>query len=102
MQAVLQSQKIAIIRPQGCLNTTNALELQQELSTTLTQDDVSSLLVDLAAVESFDSSGLMVLVSAFKLAQSLGKGFQLDSVSPAIKIILEVTQLDQILAICEN
>jgi anti-anti-sigma factor len=99
MQAVLNSPKIAVIRPQGYLNATNALEFERELSTTLAQDDVTSLLVDLAAVESVDSSGLMSLVSALKLAQKLGKGFQLDSVSPAIRIILELTQLDQVFAI---
>ncbi|HIK07765.1 MAG TPA: anti-sigma factor antagonist [Trichormus sp. M33_DOE_039] len=102
MQALLNSPKIAVIRPQGCLNATNSLEFERELSTTLAQDDVASLLVDLAAVESFDSSGLMSLVSALKLAQSLGKGFRLDSVSPAIRIILELTQLDEIFEISEG
>jgi anti-sigma B factor antagonist len=102
MQAVLKSPKMAVIRPHGCLNATNALEFERELSTTLVQDDVSSLLVDLAAVESFDSSGLMSLVSALKLAQSLDKGFQLDSVSPAIRMILELTQLDEIFDLSEG
>ncbi|MEA5566981.1 MULTISPECIES: STAS domain-containing protein [unclassified Anabaena] len=102
MEAVLKSPRIAVIRPQGYLNATNALEFERDLSTTLAQDDVSSLLVDLAAVESFDSSGLMSLVSALKLAQSLNKGFQLDSVSPAIRMILELTQLDEVFDLSEG
>ncbi|BCL36766.1 STAS domain-containing protein [Nostoc sp. MS1] len=101
MQAVLKSHKIQVIRPYGCLNATNALEFERDLTTTLAQEDVSSLFVDLADVESLDSSGLMALVSALKLAQNLGKGFQLYSVSPAIRIIFELTQLDCVFEIFE-
>jgi anti-sigma B factor antagonist len=99
MQAVLESPKITVIRPQGTLNATNALELERDLTTALTQDDTSILLVDLAAVESLDSAGLMALVSALKLAQSLGRSLQLDSVSPSIQMIFELTQLDGIFEI---
>ncbi|MBD2345036.1 STAS domain-containing protein [Anabaena subtropica] len=102
MQAVLKCPKIQVIRPHGCLNATNALEFERDLTTTLAQEDVSSLFVDLAAVESLDSSGLMALVSALKLAQNLDKSFQLYSVSPAIRIIFELTQLDAIFEIFED
>ncbi|AFY49998.1 anti-anti-sigma factor [Nostoc sp. PCC 7524] len=102
MQAVVESPKSVVISPQGYLNATNALEFERDLSTTLAQNDVSSLSVDLSQVESLDSSGLMALVSALKVAQSLGKGFRLDAVSPAIKIIFELTQLDQVFQICEE
>ncbi|QLE55231.1 STAS domain-containing protein [Nostoc sp. TCL26-01] len=99
MQAVLKCAKIQVVHPQGCLNATNALELERDLTTTLTQDEVSGLLLDLAKVESIDSAGLMALVSALKVAQTLGKSFQLYSVSPAIRIIFELTQLDDIFEI---
>ncbi|MEJ1930475.1 STAS domain-containing protein, partial [Nostoc sp. NIES-2111] len=99
---VLKSHKIQVIRPYGCLNATNALEFERDLTTTLAQEDISSLFVDLADVESLDSSGLMALVSALKLAQNLSKGFQLYSVSPAIRIIFELTQLDGVFEIFEH
>ncbi|BAY40355.1 anti-sigma factor antagonist [Nostoc sp. NIES-2111] len=102
MQTVLKSHKIQVIRPYGCLNATNALEFERDLTTTLAQEDISSLFVDLADVESLDSSGLMALVSALKLAQNLSKGFQLYSVSPAIRIIFELTQLDGVFEIFEH
>ncbi|HEY9800152.1 MAG TPA: STAS domain-containing protein [Leptolyngbyaceae cyanobacterium] len=102
MQAVLKSPNIQVIRPYGCLNATNALEFERDLTTTLAQEDVSSLYVDLADVESLDSCGLMALVSALKLAQNLGKGFQLYSVTPAIRIIFELTQLDGVFEIFEH
>ncbi|BAZ01756.1 anti-sigma-factor antagonist [Tolypothrix tenuis PCC 7101] len=99
MQAVLKCPKVTLIRPQGCLNAANALEFKRDLTTALTQDDTSILLVDLAAVESLDSAGLMALVSALKLAGSLGRSLQLGSVSPSIRIIFELTQLDQVFEI---
>ncbi|BAY14439.1 anti-sigma-factor antagonist [Nostoc sp. HK-01] len=94
MQAVLECPKITVIRPQGKLNAVNALEFERDLTAALTPNDVSILLVDLAAVESLDSAGLMALVSALKLAQNLGQSLKLCSVSPALKIIFELTQLD--------
>jgi anti-anti-sigma factor len=102
MQAVLESPKIAVIRPQNCLNAANALEFERHLTAALTQNDISMLVVDLAAVESLDSAGLMALVSALKLAQGLGRRFSLCTVSPAIKIIFELTQLDEVFEIIEG
>ncbi|MBW4477024.1 MAG: STAS domain-containing protein [Tolypothrix brevis GSE-NOS-MK-07-07A] len=102
MQALVESPKIAVIRPQSGLNAANALEFERNLTTALTQNDISILVVDFAAVESLDSAGLMALVSALKLAQSLGRRFSLCSVSPAIKIIFELTQLDEVFEIIEG
>ncbi|BAY26231.1 anti-sigma-factor antagonist [Calothrix sp. NIES-2100] len=99
MQAVLKCPQITVIRPQGCLNASNALEFERDLTTALTQDDTSILVVDLAEVESLDSAGLMALVSALKLAGSLGRSLRLSSVSAAIRIIFELTQLDQVFEI---
>jgi anti-sigma B factor antagonist len=102
MQALVESPKIAVIRPQSCLNAANALEFERDLTTALTQNDISILVVDFAAVESLDSAGLMALVSALKLAQSLGRRFSLCDVSPAIKIIFELTQLNEVFEIIEG
>jgi anti-sigma B factor antagonist len=102
MQALVESPKIAVIRPQICLNAVNALEFERNLTTALMQNDISILVVDFAAVESLDSAGLMTLVSALKLAQSLGRRFSLCAVSPAIKIIFELTQLDEVFEIIEG
>ena len=102
MQSVLESPKITVIRPQSSLNAANAWEFEQDLTRVLTQDDISILVVDLVAVESIDSAGLMALVSALKLAQSLGRRFSLCAVSPSIKIIFELTKLDEVFEIFEG
>jgi anti-sigma B factor antagonist len=58
--------------------------------------------VDLEQVESLDSAGLMALVSGVKLAQRLGLSLSLSSVSPTLKIIFELTQLDKVFEINLN
>ncbi|NWF61325.1 MAG: STAS domain-containing protein [Fischerella sp.] len=102
MQAVVNNPKITVIRPQGSLNAANALEFERDLTTALAQNRSSSLVVDLEQVEALDSAGLLALVSALKLAQSLGRRFSLCSVSPPIRIIFELTQLDRVFEIFEG
>jgi len=101
MQAILDYPRITLICPQGVLNATNATEFQRELETAVWERH-SNLLVDLEQVESLDSAGLMALVSALKLAQSLGKRFSLCSVSASMKIIFELTQLDRVFEIFDS
>ncbi|WP_373529207.1 STAS domain-containing protein [Nostoc sp.] len=102
MQAVLNYPKIAVIRPQGSLNAANALEFERDMTTALAQNDVSILVVNLAAVESLDSAGLMAFLSAHKLAISLGRSFRLCAVAPSIRIIFELTQLDKVFEILDG
>ena len=102
MQAVLNYPKIAVIRPQGDLNATNALEFERDMTTVLAQNGVSILVVDLAAVESLDSAGLMALLSTHKLALTLGRSFQICAVAPSIRIIFELTQLDKVFEILDS
>ncbi|MBD2441217.1 STAS domain-containing protein [Nostoc sp. FACHB-110] len=102
MQAALECSKIEVIRLQGNINAANVLECERDLTTALTQNDLSILAVDLAAVESLDSAGLMAFVSALKLAQNLGRSLKLCSVSPAIRIIFELTQLDGVFEFEDN
>ncbi|AKG23108.1 STAS domain-containing protein [Calothrix sp. 336/3] len=102
MQTTVNYPKISVIRPQGCLNVTNALEFERDLTQQLVQHKVSVLVIDLGLVELLDSTGLMALISGLKLAQSVGSHFRLCSVSPAIRMIFEVTQLESVFEISEG
>ncbi|KYC38003.1 anti-anti-sigma factor [Scytonema hofmannii PCC 7110] len=95
--------KIAVIRPQGSLSGSKALELDKDLRTALAKDELSALLLDLQSVESLDCSGLMAMVSALKLAQTKRKRFSLCCVPPSLRMIFELTQLDTVFEIfdCE-
>lgn len=102
MQAVVRYPKITHIRPQGNLNVTNALEFERDLTTALAQDSISMLLVDLEQVELLDSAALMALVSGLKVAQKLGRCFSLCSISPSLRIIFELSQLDTVFEIFDS
>jgi anti-sigma B factor antagonist len=102
MQAVLSQTKFTTVAPQGSLNASNALEFERDLTTALRHDGVQALLVNLKHVESLDSAGLMSLVSSLKLAQALNKRFCLCSISPAQRIIFELTQLDRVFEILDS
>lgn len=95
----LSHPKLTVIRPQSCLNAANAEEFERDMTVALAEDTNTIVLVDLGLVESVDSIGLMSLVSALKLAESLGKSFRVSSVSSSIRIIFELTQLDQVFKI---
>ncbi|KAF3887297.1 MULTISPECIES: STAS domain-containing protein [Nostocales] len=102
MQSTLLNPNMTVIRPNGSIVSANALEFERKLTTLLTQTDCSILLLDLGKVESVDSSGVLALVSALKLSQRMGRRLSLCSVSPALKIILELTQLDRLFEIYED
>lgn len=93
---------MTVIRPSGPFNASNASEFQQQMTLVVTQARYSFVLVDLEQVESMDSAGLMALVHVLKLAQTLGKRFSICSVSPSIRIVFELTQLDRVFEIFDS
>jgi anti-sigma B factor antagonist len=102
MQQRLTKPKIVVIRPPSCLDATTAKKFTQELAIAITQDNCSTLVVDLGQVKFLDSTGLMALVSGLKLAEKLERRLRLCSISPAIKIIFELTQLDEIFEVFDS
>jgi anti-anti-sigma factor len=102
MQSTLIRPNIITIQPQGHVNASNAPEFQRQLTTAISSTQDSIVLVDMAQVESLDSAGLMALVSALRMAHNLNRRFSLCSVSPSLRIIFELTQLDKVFEIFEN
>ncbi|MFQ3616262.1 MAG: STAS domain-containing protein [Cyanobacteriota bacterium] len=93
--------EITVVEPVGALNAANAALFQRQLATLLASD-CSSVLVDLSQVETLDSAGLMVLISAQTSAHQRQKRFGICGVSPSIRIIFEVTQLDRAFTLFES
>nr|WP_124974949.1 STAS domain-containing protein [Aphanothece sacrum] len=91
----LMQEKLAIVEPIGYVTAANVSQFQEELTTLVTNKNYYSFLVDMDRVEFMDSAGLMALVAAFRLAQTLGKRFSLCSLAPSVRIIFELTQLDR-------
>ncbi|MBD1931654.1 MULTISPECIES: STAS domain-containing protein [Cyanophyceae] len=101
MQSTLVRLNITVVCPQGHVNASNAVELQGELTAAVSSEQ-SIVLVDMAGVDLLDSAGLMALVSAHRLAHKLNRQFGLCSVSPSIRMIFELAQLDGVFEIFEN
>ena len=102
MPTTITYPEITVLCPHGAINASNAVDFQQKIAKAVAQTENSNLLVNLEQVESLDSAGLMALVSSLKLAQSLGTRFSLCGVSPSIRIIFELTQLDRVFEIFES
>ena len=80
----------------GRLDTTTAPELEKELKENL--DDVTVLVIDMAALEYISSAGLRVLLSAQKIMSRQGE-MKVTHVSETIMEIFEVTGFSDILTI---
>jgi anti-sigma B factor antagonist len=102
MQSTLAHSQTTVLQPSGHINANNAAILKQHLTDTVSSKEYSSLLVDMSRVESLDSHGLMALVSTLTLAQRMNKRFSLFGVSPSVRIIFELTQLDRVFEIVEH
>ncbi len=88
--------------PEGFLSAANAAEFLERLTVEVRSSVNSALLVNMEAVEFMDSAGLMALIKAFRLAESLGRRFGICSLAPSVRIMFELTQLDKAFEIFED
>ena len=89
-------------QPQGYLSAANAGDFLERLTLEIKSSTSSALLVDMESVEFMDSAGLMALIKAFRLAESLGQRFALSSLAPSVRMMFELTQLDNAFEIFET
>jgi anti-anti-sigma factor len=94
--------KLSIVRPTGQVNASNAVELDHQLKSAILSDRYATVLVDMQQVETLDSAGLGVLVSALRLAQQRNQRFSLCGIGNSVRMIFELTQLDQAMEIFES
>jgi anti-anti-sigma factor len=102
MHTATQASNVTVVRLTGHLNAANAEQVRQQLTSAVAARTTPVVLVDMEETESLDSAGLMALVSALKLAQNINIQFGLCAVSPAIRIIFELTQLDRVFKMFES
>ncbi len=101
MAITFMNSQLTVIQPSGHVNAANAVEFQHQLTKAVSSGE-RPVLVDMHRVESLDSAGLMALVSAYRLAQSRKQRFGLSCLAPSIRIIFELTQLDEAFEIFES
>ena len=92
----------AVFEPNGYITSNNVSDFQKKLNSFISNSVCKKFLVDMRQVEFIDSTGLIAIVSAFRLAQRLNKKLSVCSLSPSVRIIFELTQLDQALEIYDD
>ncbi|MEL4898525.1 STAS domain-containing protein [Crocosphaera sp. Alani8] len=102
MGSLLTDLRVAVFEPNGYITAANVDSFQQQLMSFVTNNSDGNFLVDMRQVEFIDSAGLMAIVSVFRVAQGLNKKLSVCSLSPSVRIIFELTQLDRALEIYEN
>ncbi len=102
MQTLLAQKTITVIRPLYHLNAATSGEFRLQLTTAICAPEVGGVLVDLGEVTFVDSAGLMALISGLKQAKKIGRRFSICSLSPGMRMILELSQLDRVFEIFEN
>lgn len=98
----LSNAQVVLLDPQGSITKQTAHEFKALASHVLSSSQYAALIVDMHAVESLDSDGLMALVSVLNSAQQANCSLKLCNISPAIQIILEVSQLDRAFEILDE
>lgn len=102
MNSPLTNQKFATLEPEGYISAANSNEFLQQLIDAVKSSKDSSLLIDMKKVEFMDSAGLMALIEAFRVAKEMENNFSICSVAPPVKMLFELTQLDNVFDIFEN
>ena len=94
--------KKVILEPKESITSDNANDFEVMITQALHQPDYSGYLVDMHKVNFLDNAGLMALISAFRLAKSLGKQLSLCSITPTVQIVFDLTRLDSIFHFVES
>ncbi|KUL22453.1 STAS domain-containing protein [Actinoplanes awajinensis] len=86
-----------IIVPEGDIDADSTSSLRQILRQAVATADFKHLEVDLHKVSFLDSTGLGVFVATRKAALARGVTFQLRDFGPMVRMLLQVTHLEEIL-----
>lgn len=92
-------EKTIILEPKGNFTKVNTSKLQEELTNIFKNHEYSIILLDLTQVNFIDSGGLSILINAFRQAKMMNKNLNLCSLSSAVKMTFELTQLNNIFPI---
>ncbi|MFG6094971.1 STAS domain-containing protein [Leptothoe sp. ISB3NOV94-8A] len=93
---------IKVIQPNDILDASNADALWNILSKEISSHKSTDLMIDMSNVKSLDSIGLIPFVSAVYAARGFSKNLYLYSVSPKVRMIFELTQLDRLFKFVEK
>ena len=87
---------LAIVRVEGRLNMVSAPELRDVVTRAVAEGRIR-LVIDLAAVEFMDSSGLGALIGALKAARGAGGDLRIAAPGDQVLMVLKLSNVDRIL-----
>ena len=87
---------LAIVRAEGRLNMVSAPELRDVVTRSVAEGRIR-LVIDLAAVEFMDSSGLGALIGALKTARGAGGDLRIAAPGEQVLMVLKLSNVDRIL-----
>ena len=96
-----QPYQMIVLQPQGSLNLHSGKVLKDQLAGLVPQNQ-DLWVIDLAQVDFVDSSGLVALVTGLRAAHQSGCRLLLCNVQPQVRIIFELTRLDEVFEIVES
>ncbi len=90
-----------VVRPNGILDGTQAIQLRQEISQRLDKT-AEIILIDLQEVTFIDSSGLGALVSALKMVRTRGGKLFICSINDQVRMLFELTSMDRVFKVYKD
>ncbi|MDZ7963014.1 MAG: STAS domain-containing protein [Aulosira sp. DedQUE10] len=96
-----QKLQVVLFKPQGSIDLEGGIALSKEMDKVVPESH-QLWVIDLAAVDFMDSSGLVSLVKGLKAARHSGCRLVLCNVEAPVRLILELTQLDSVFEIFDT
>jgi anti-anti-sigma factor len=93
-----QNNKTILLQPSGRLDLEGGLALKQQLDA-IKFDHYSLWILDLTHIDFIDSAGITALITGHKLAVTHQCRFVLYNPCPAVRLVFEITRLDQVFEI---
>ena len=98
----LNNSQVMIFAPKGQITLANIDNFSYKLCKQISLSDCPFFLLDMSEVSFLDSSGLLVIVRAFRIAQQKGQHFVISGINEPVKIVFELVRLSEFIDIYEN
>jgi anti-sigma B factor antagonist len=96
-----KANRAIVLQPQGRLDLEGGVALQQQIAAIASQR-YSCWVLDLANIEFINSSGLVALISGLNVARKSNCRLVIGNIQASVRLIFEITQLDQVFEIVED
>ena len=93
--------KYKILQPSGLLDGQNANQIRREITDSLDLG-INIIRVDFQEISFVNSSAIGALVASLKLVRAKGGEIFLYSLNPQVRMIFELTKMDQIFKISDD